>query len=122
MKCHAYDDRGGNAGPRLNGIANRLSHEQLLESLIDPGKRIAPGYGIVMLELKDGQSVSGIFQGEDERGVKIRKGNEPDQVIPHNQIEQKTFSPSSMLDMKGILSKREIRDVVSFLATLTGSD
>lgn len=119
MKCHAYDDRGGNAGPQLNGVANRLSREQLLESLIEPSKRIAPGYGIVMLVLNDGQQLSGIFQGEDERGVKIRKGQEPDQVIPHHNIKEKTFSPSSMLDMKGILSKREIRDVVAFLATLT---
>lgn len=118
MKCHAYDDRGGNAGPQLNGVANRLSREQLLESLIDPGKRIAPGYGIVMLVLNDGEQLSGIFQGEDARGVKIKKGQEPDRVIPHNSIKEKTFSPSSMLDMKGILSKREIRDVVAFLATL----
>lgn len=118
MKCHAYDDRGGNAGPQLNGVANRLSREQLLESLIDPGKRIAPGYGIVMLVLDDGEQLSGIFQGEDERGVKIRRGQEPDRVIPHSNIKEKTFSPSSMLDMKGILSKREIRDVVAFLATL----
>ena len=118
MRCHALDDRGGNAGPQLNGVADRLSREQLLESLIDPGKRIAPGYGIVMLELNDGQQLSGIFQGEDERGIKIRKGQAPDQVIPHSDIKEKTFSPSSMLDMKGILSKREIRDVVAFLATL----
>lgn len=118
MRCHAYDDRGGNAGPQLNGIANRLSREQLLESVIDPSKRIAPGYGIVMLVLNDGEQLSGIFQGEDERGVKIRKGQEPDRVIPHSSIKEKTFSPSSMLDMKGILSKREIRDVVAFLATL----
>src|SRR5690606_33221420 len=72
MKCHSYDDRGGNAGPQLNGVGERLSRQQLLEALIEPSKRIAPGYGIVMLELKDGQQVSGIFQGEDERGVTIR--------------------------------------------------
>jgi len=119
MRCHSYDDRGGNAGPRLNGVANRLSHEQLLESLIDPSRRIAPGFGVVVLELKDGQTLSGIFQGEDKRGVKIRKGQGADQLIPQDQIQKKTFSPSSMLDMKTILSKREIRDVVSFLATLT---
>ena len=119
MKCHAYDDQGGNAGPQLNGVANRLSREELLESLIEPGKRIAPGYGIVILELTDGSSISGIFQGEDNRYVKLKKGQEPDQAIPHDQIAKKTFSPSSMLDMKGILSKREIRDVVSFLATMT---
>ncbi|WP_257668616.1 HEAT repeat domain-containing protein [Parapedobacter tibetensis] len=122
MKCHAYDDRGGNAGPRLNGVANRLSREQLLESLIDPGKRMAPGYGVVILELKDSTTVSGIFQGENEQHVRIKKGQGPDQVIPQDQILKKTFSPSSMLDMKDILSKREIRDVVSFLATLTHDD
>ncbi len=118
MRCHALDDRGGNAGPQLNGIANRLSREQLLESVIEPSKRIAPGYGIVMLVLNDGEQLSGIFQGEDGRGVTLRKGQEPDRVIPHGHIKEKTFSPSSMLDMKGILSKREIRDVVAFLATL----
>jgi len=121
MKCHAYDDRGGNAGPRLNGIGAKLTREQLLESLIDPGRRIAPGYGIVMLELKDGQSLSGIFLGEDARSVTLRKGQQ-DQVVPQTQIAKKTFSPSSMIDMKGVLSAREIRDVVSFLATLTTDD
>jgi len=119
MKCHAYDDRGGNAGPRLNGVANRLSREQLLEALIDPSRRIAPGFGVVVLELTDGRTVSGIYQGEDQRGVKIQKGQGSDELIPNNRIQKKTFSPSSMLDMKTILSKREIRDVVSFLATLT---
>lgn len=118
MKCHAYDDRGGNAGPQLNGVADSLSRQQLLEALIDPSKRIAPGYGVVMLTLNNGEQLSGIYQGEDQQGVKIRKGQEPDQVIRHSDIREKTFSPSSMLDMKGILSKREIRDVVAFLATL----
>src|SRR5690606_32161923 len=35
MKCHAYDDRGGNAGPQLNGVADRLTREQLLEAIIE---------------------------------------------------------------------------------------
>jgi mono/diheme cytochrome c family protein len=45
IRCHAYDDAGGNAGPRLNGIADRLTKEQLLEALIEPSARIAPGFG-----------------------------------------------------------------------------
>ena len=118
MKCHALDDRGGNAGPQLNGVANRLTREQLLESVIEPSKRIAPGYGVVTLTLTNGEQLSGIYQGEDNRGVKIKNGQEPDRVVAHGDIKEKTFSPSSMLDMKGILSKREIRDVVAFLATL----
>lgn len=116
MKCHAYDDRGGNAGPRLNGVAGRLSREQILESLIDPGARLAPGFGMVNIELKDGKKVIGVLYGESKAGVKIKEGLEPERTIPNDQIAKKTYSPSSMPDMKAVLSKKEIRDVVSFLA------
>ena len=36
IRCHSYDDLGGDAGPRLNGVASRLTREQLLEALINP--------------------------------------------------------------------------------------
>lgn len=116
MKCHAYDDRGGNAGPRLNGVAARLSREQLLEALIDPGKRLAPGFGMVTLELKDGKKLTGVLQGESKTGIKIKEGLEPERTIAAADIVKKTLAPSSMPDMKAILSKKEIRDVVSFLS------
>jgi putative heme-binding domain-containing protein len=118
MKCHAYDDRGGNAGPRLNGVALRLSREQLLEALISPGARLAPGFGMVSIEKKDGKTVSGILQEDSKSRIVLKLGDQPDVVIPKDQVAKRTNSPSSMPDMKAILSKREIRDVVSFLATL----
>ncbi|HRO47297.1 HEAT repeat domain-containing protein [Agriterribacter sp.] len=118
MRCHSYDDRGGNAGPRLNGIAGRISRQQLLESLINPGARLAPGYGIVSLELKNGTSLSGILEAEDKTSLTLKMGGEPLRVIKKDQIAKRTNAPSSMPDMKLILSKKEIRDVVSFLATM----
>lgn len=118
MRCHAYDDRGGNAGPRLNGVASRISREQILQALISPSARLAPGFGMVTLELKDGKKLTAILEGESKAGVKVKEGLEPDRLIPSEQIAKKTYSASSMPDMKAILSKKEIRDVVSFLAGL----
>ena len=118
MKCHSYDDRGGNAGPRLNGVATRLSREQLLEALISPGARLAPGFGMVSIEKKDGKTVSGILIEDNKTSLVLKLGDQPNQVIPKDQVVKRTDSPSSMPDMKTILSKKEIRDVVSFLATL----
>jgi putative heme-binding domain-containing protein len=118
MKCHAYDDRGGNAGPRLNGVALRLSNQQLLESLISPSARLANGYGMVSVELKDGKLLSGVIQEDTKTTLKLKLGDQPVQVVPKDQIAKRTNSPSSMPDMKAILSKKEIRDVVSFLSTL----
>jgi putative membrane-bound dehydrogenase-like protein len=116
MRCHSYNDRGGNAGPRLNGVASRISREQILQALISPSARLAPGFGMVLLELKDGKKLSGILQEETKAGLKIKEGDEV-RTIPNDEIKNKEYAPSSMPDMKAILSKKEIRDVVSFLAT-----
>jgi putative heme-binding domain-containing protein len=118
MKCHAYDDRGGNAGPRLNGIANRISREQILQALITPSARLSPGYGMSTIELKDGKKLFGTLEKENATSITLKIGGEPVQVIQKSQVVKRNDSPSSMPDMKKILSKREIRDVVSFLTTL----
>lgn len=118
IRCHSYDDLGGNAGPRLNGVASRLTREQLLEALINPSARLAPGFGTVNLTLKNGKTVSGILQGETNTEVMVKVGDQPDTAVRKDQIAKRVNSPSSMPEMKYLLTKREIRDVVSFLATL----
>ncbi|WP_115375511.1 PVC-type heme-binding CxxCH protein [Adhaeribacter pallidiroseus] len=118
IRCHSYDDLGGEAGPRLNGVASRLSREQLLEALVNPSARLAPGYGTVAVTLKNGRSVSGVLLGETNNDLTVKVGDQPEVVIRKEQIAKRTNSPSSMPEMRYLLTKREIRDVVSFLATL----
>ena len=118
IRCHGYDDMGGTAGPHLNGVANRISRTQLLEALIEPSKRLAPGYGFVQLTLKNGDSVNGTLIEEKENGIVIKEASKPETLILNSDIAERKNSPSSMPDMKQILSKREIRDLVSFLSTL----
>jgi putative membrane-bound dehydrogenase-like protein len=118
IKCHAYDDYGGNAGPRLNGIGAKLSREQLLESIIEPSKRLAPGFGVVTLSLEEGKKIAGIKMEETENSITLKMGNQPDTLIMKSHILERTDAPSSMPDMKAYLNRREIRDLVSFLVTL----
>ncbi len=122
IRCHSYDDLGGEAGPRLNGVASRLSREQLLEALINPSARLAPGYGTVAVTLKNGKTISGVLQGETNTEVIVKVGDQPDTIIKKDQIAKRVNSPSSMPEMRYLLTKREIRDVVSFLATLKESE
>lgn len=122
LRCHAYDDLGGNAGPRLNGVASRLTRPQLLEALINPSARLAPGYGVVMVELKRGKTLGGILQGENATTITLKVGAQPDTVIRKSEIAKRTNAPSSMPNMKQLLTKREIRNLVSFLSTLQGEN
>jgi putative heme-binding domain-containing protein len=118
LRCHSYDDMGGNAGPRLNGIAARLTRPEILEALVNPSARLAPGFGIVTLKLKDGKTVSGVLQSENKSSLTIKATGWQNTAIPKDQIEKRTNAASSMPEMRYILSKKEIRDVVSFLSTL----
>lgn len=117
-RCHSFDDFGGNAGPRLNGVASRLTREQLLEALIDPSARIAPGFGTVVLELKNGTTVRGLVVSETEDAVVIKLTDDTDQVVQKTDVVRRTEGGSSMPPMHYLLTKRQIRDLISFLATL----
>jgi quinoprotein glucose dehydrogenase len=118
IRCHSYGDMGGSAGPRLNGVASRLSREQLLEALINPSARLAPGFGMITLELKDGKKISGILQEEKPDLLKIKVGSKPDTIIKADMVGKKTYAASSMPPMRTLLTKKEIRDVISFLSTM----
>jgi putative heme-binding domain-containing protein len=122
MRCHSFNDFGGNAGPRLNGVAARLTSEELLESLINPSARIAPGFGIVTLDLQSGKTVAGILQEEKKDAFVMKVGDKPDTLIRKAQVVKETHAPSSMPPMRFLLSKREIRDLMSFLTTLKEGD
>src|SRR5690606_13636415 len=118
MRCHSIDDYGANVAPSLNGVASRNTREQLLESLIEPSARIAPGYGFTTLELEGGRQLTGILQHETDGSLTLKLGGQPDTVIGKQHVVKRTDAPSSMPSMKGLLSTREIRDLVSYLATL----
>ncbi len=118
MRCHSYDDMGGNAGPRLNGVASRITRPQILEALIKPSARLAPGFGVVTLKLKDGKTVSGVLENETQNSLIIKSGDEQNTTISKGDVVTRTNAASSMPEMRYILTKKEIRDVVSFLSTL----
>jgi quinoprotein glucose dehydrogenase len=44
-RCHTIEGEGPNVGPPLGQIGALLTREQLLEALVEPSARIAPGFG-----------------------------------------------------------------------------
>ncbi|SHJ84118.1 HEAT repeat domain-containing protein [Pseudozobellia thermophila] len=117
-RCHAIGGAGGTVGPQLENIGNILTREQLLESLIEPSKRLAPGYGSVVLTLKDGQKVNGILEEENEHELVLRTNDAEPLEIPISRIEKRENMPSAMPAMGKLISKRELRDLIEFLSSL----
>ncbi len=118
IRCHNAGGEGGVVGPSLKGIGSRLTREQILQALIEPSARIAPGYGILSLKLTDGQEVTGTVIQETDDEIQLKTSEAEPLRIATARIKSRENYPSSMPPMGGLMSKREIRDVVEFLASL----
>jgi quinoprotein glucose dehydrogenase len=119
QRCHSVDGRGGEAGPRLDGIGARVTREHLLESLVAPGAGIADGYATVVLHLHNGEMVAGIAVRDQDGGVEVMDVDGNQTRVPWDRIkERRGTTTSSMPAMGGALSRRELRDLVEFLAQL----
>ncbi len=117
-RCHAVGGDGSTVGPDLANIGNTLTREQILEALVDPSARIAPGYGNVVLKLKDGQEVFGMLTRETADELTLKTSNAEPLKVPVSRIEKRENLPSGMPPMGDALSNRELRNLVEYLASL----
>ncbi|GGW28880.1 DUF7133 domain-containing protein [Arenibacter certesii] len=118
VRCHSVNGQGGTVGPPMDNIGNILNREQLLESLIQPSARLAPGYGTVTLTLKEGQVVTGVLESESQDEIILRTSDAEPLVIATSRIAKRQNMPSGMPAMGSLMSKREIRDIIEFLANM----
>ncbi len=118
LRCHAFRGAGGTVGPALDNIGNILTREQLLASLIEPSARLAPGYGTVVLTLKNGQKVTGILEKETKDELILRTSDAEPMEIQRSRIEKRENNPSAMPAMGRLITKRELRDLIEFLSNL----
>ncbi|SHF84848.1 putative heme-binding domain-containing protein [Fodinibius roseus] len=119
IRCHAVGGDGGNVGPDLSAIGDVLTREQLLESMVAPNKRIAPGFGSVTITTEAGQQIQGVLEEETDSYVTVEVTEGETRKIQREEIAEQINSPSGMYSMEGILSKHELRDLVEFLSRRT---
>ncbi|GLU55730.1 HEAT repeat domain-containing protein [Dyadobacter frigoris] len=117
-RCHSVGGQGGAVGPSLSKIGSTLTREQILQALIEPSARLSPGFGMVVLTLKDGQTAAGILMEENTHELVLKTSEAEPLKIPVARIAKRDNVPSSMPPMGSIMSKREVRDVVEFLSGL----
>lgn len=118
VRCHRVGGNGGQVGPALDHIASTLSRPDLLKALIHPDVRIAPGYGNITITLDNGASHTGTLLKEDANQLTLKTSDAEPLVLPVKRIKSRKNLPSGMSPIGLSLKKRELRDVVEYLAGL----
>jgi quinoprotein glucose dehydrogenase len=119
IRCHRAGADGGDAGPNLADTGAKNSREYLLEALIKPNAKIAPGFDTIVVTLKSGGVAAGIVAGETADVLTLRDTENKLVEMKKSDIAKREGAPSGMPEIYGsILTPREIRDVVEYMASL----
>lgn len=119
LRCHMVKGKGGNVGPALDGLAKKQTREYILESIVLPNDKIAAGFETVSISLKDGRALAGQLKKETDAVLEILSPEDGLLKITKAEIEKRDRGLSAMPDgLAAALSKRELRDLVEYLAGL----
>lgn len=118
LQCHRRDGEGGSVGPDLTGIGQRSGAGQLLESLLEPSKVIAPEYAQTELETRSGQTLVGRVESETAQAIILRPVGADDPVtVTVSDIHARRLHPVSGMP-EGMLNGLEKPQVLDLLAYL----
>ena len=113
--CHRVGDEGSDVGPPLTGVGKK-GREYILESLVEPQAKITPGYGMMSVQTKAGVSVAGALKEETPETLTFILPDKTETSVKVSEIESRTAPMSTMPPMGDILTPRQLRDLVEFLA------
>ena len=121
--CHRFDGNGGYIGPDLTSVSSRLSHQDLLESIIHPSRVISDQYGSHLIATADGREIVGrvVPGGKDDPAGSIRLYTQNMEAEPilllKDDIEEMTPSPLSQMPVGLLnnLSQAEMLDLIAFM-------
>ena len=115
-QCHRHEGRGNVVGPDLSLIAKQGTPREILQSILEPNREVAPQFYTTHLELTDGSDFTGILLRSSSNEV-YRNGFGQEVTFQKSEIQDRkelrsSLMPSGLLDTMG---DREVRDLLAFL-------
>jgi putative heme-binding domain-containing protein len=117
--CHKIGDRGTAVGPDLSTIGKLRSREELLESMLEPSRRIKPKYAAYLASTTDGRVVTGQLVRRDQNELVLRDGQNQEIVLAAKIVEQVQPSLRSLMPDQQLagLTAQDASDLLEYLST-----
>jgi putative heme-binding domain-containing protein len=120
VNCHRVNGTGSTIGPDLSQIGKKYDRTQLLESILEPSKRVDPPYVAHLLETADGQIHTGILVEKNNKEVVLRCAGDKEVRVPAKKVAALAPQKNSLMPdlLLRDLTAEQVADLLEFLASL----
>lgn len=119
LRCHKVGGTGGEVGPPLDKVGGERTREELLESILFPNKVIAQGFGQEILKTTSDEVEVGRVRSETADEIVLVRADGTERRLAKRDVQLRKPGLSAMPeDLAKSLSKRDLRDLIAFLASL----
>ncbi|MGA0041385.1 MAG: hypothetical protein ACO3NZ_16205, partial [Pirellulales bacterium] len=120
IHCHTYANGQRPKGPHLVDIGKRATKQELLLSILDPGKTIAQGFDTWSFLLDDGRVFTGFVALESAETVTIRQADGLAQEFAREDIDERIKQEVSMMPIGIVnnLTPAQLADLIAYLRSL----
>jgi putative heme-binding domain-containing protein len=120
LSCHKVGGQGATVGPELTAVANCLSPDLIVESVLWPKRQVKEEYVAHAVVTADGKIYQGYKTSEDDRELVLRDAATADPIhIAKSDIEERRVAGTLMPDgLAESMSRDQLRDLVRFLFEL----
>ena len=118
--CHRIQKEGKEIGPDLTTIGKKLTPAQLLESILEPSKRIDPKYVTYLAETTKGRLFTGLLVEKNDEEVVLKDAQDKSRRIPAEEIEQLVPQRQSLMPdlLVRDMTVQQVADLVAYLSSL----
>ena len=120
IACHAIGGSGPQVGPDLISIGASAPVDYLVESLLEPNKKIKEGFHMTIVNTKDNKAFAGLELSSAKEMVVLRDASGKIIDIPASEVKSKSIVPTSLMPpgLTASLTDGEFVHLVAFLSKL----
>lgn len=121
-QCHRLEGEGFRVGPDLETVRGD-GKEKLLTSILDPNREVAPQYLSYLVELKEGEILTGIVLAEDSHAVTLLQARGIQRELQRSRIRSiRRLNQSLMPEGLEVgLTPQDLADLLAFLLQVPAS-
>jgi putative heme-binding domain-containing protein len=114
--CHKLGDLGHDVGPNLATV-RQWGPEQLLVNILDPNREVGPDFAEYVVQLKDGETLSGIVAEENVTSITLKMTGGAQRVLPRGDVKRIAASRVSLMPegLEAGITSQGVADLIAFL-------